>query len=107
MCALVELSNITYDPLESNKTSSEDSTLEYSTWHILFFNIVQKTKGLFWCGLWGVLFLAFKLSLLEFGFFLLIMNYFITKSVVENLSNLILTLTILDSLCKIYHQILG
>ena len=45
--AFLELSIISYDPSESNLTCSDDSTLEESMWHVIFFEIVQKTKGLF------------------------------------------------------------
>ena len=51
MCACTELSNMTFDPSYSNPTFSEDSTLEYIIWNILFFEILQKKKGLFWCGI--------------------------------------------------------
>ena len=45
--SLVELSTITDDLSESNPFFSEDSTLDDIMWHILSFEIVQKTKGLF------------------------------------------------------------
>ena len=64
MRALVELSNMTDDPSDSNPKFSEDSTLEESIWHILYFEIVQKTKGLFLVWPLGGLFLAFQMGLL-------------------------------------------
>ena len=52
MCTLEELSTMTVDSSESNPKISEDSNLGDSMWHILSFEIVRKSKFMFWCGLW-------------------------------------------------------
>ena len=59
--ALAELLTITVDPSDSNTTFSEDYTPEESMWRILFFEIVQKTKGVFLVWHLGGFFLAFQL----------------------------------------------
>ena len=69
-------------------------------WHILYFEIIQKTKGLFLVWLLGGFFLAFRLDLLEFGFYLLVLNFCLAKSSVDTIIHLRLTLSSLDSLCK-------
>ena len=61
MCTLEELSTITDDPLESNKTFSKYSTPEEIIWNTLSFEIAQKTKSLFLVWPLGGLFLAFQL----------------------------------------------
>ena len=43
---------MTVDSSESNPKISEDSNLGDSMWHILSFEIVRKSKFMFWCGLW-------------------------------------------------------
>ena len=91
---------MTVEPSESNKTCSDDSTLEESIFHILSFEIVQKKKGLFLVWTLGGFFLAFQLSLLEFGFSVLVLNFCLEKSVVGTLGHLSFTLSILDSLRK-------
>ena len=87
-------------PLESNTTCSEYSTLEESIWHKISFEIVQKIKGPFSVWPLGGIFLDFQLGLIEFRFSLLVMHFFLAKSAVRTLSQLILTLISLESLCK-------
>ena len=58
MRELTELSTITDDSSDSKPTYSEDDNLEDSMWHIPSFEILQKTKGLFWWGLWEASFLS-------------------------------------------------
>ena len=100
ICALAELPTMTVETSESNKTCYEYFTLEDSMWHILSFEILQNTKGLFLVLPLGVFFLVFQLGLLEFGFYLLVLNFCPVKSVVVTLIYLILTLKRLDILCK-------
>ena len=71
-----------------------------SMWHILSFTILQTTKGLFLVWHLGGFFIVFQLGLIEFGFSLLVLNFCLAKSVAGTLIHLILTLSILDSLCK-------
>ena len=66
---------MTVDPPESNTIYSEDFTLEESMWHILYFEIVHKIKGLFLVWTLGGFFLAFQLGLIEFEFYLLVMIF--------------------------------
>ena len=75
-------------------------------WHIVYFEIVQKTKGLFLVWPFGGLFLAFQLGLLEFGFSFLVLHFCLSKSVVGKLSHLSLTLSIMESLLKDKPQII-
>ena len=69
-------------------------------WNILSFEMVQKKKALFLVCPFGGLFLDFPLVLLGFGFYILIMNLFLAKSSVGNISHLNLSLSILESLSK-------
>ena len=78
MC-IVELSTITVDLLEYDKTCYDYYTLEETMWNILSFEIIQKTKGLFLVWTLGGFLLAFQMSLLEFELFLLDL-YFILRS---------------------------
>ena len=66
---------MTDEPSESNITFSEDYNLEESMWNILSFEIVQKIKGLFLVWTLGGLFIAFQISLLEFGFSFLVLHF--------------------------------
>ena len=93
ICALEELSTMAVEPSESNPTCSEYSTLEDSMWHILSFEIVQKTKALFLVWTLGGLYLAFQLILLEFGLSLLVVCLCLTESVVGTLSHFSLNLS--------------
>ena len=68
--------------------------------HILLFDIVQYTKGLFSVGTLGGFFLAFQLGLIGFGFDLLVLQYFLSKSVVGTIIHLSLTFIIMKRLCK-------
>ena len=69
-------------------------------WDILYFEIVHKTKGVFLVWPLGGLYLAFQLSILEFGFSLLVLIFFLAKSVVGTLIQLKFNLSSLESLCK-------
>ena len=69
-------------------------------WHILSFEIVQKKKGLFLVWPLGELFFAFQLSLICFELSFLVLQFCISKSVFDTLIHFILTLIILDILCK-------
>ena len=70
-------------------------------WYILSFEMVHKTKGIFWCGIWEASFFPyFQLGLIDFGFYLLLLNSCLTKSAIGNLSHLSSNLSSLDSLCK-------
>ena len=100
MWAFTELSNITYDPPESNPTCSKDSTLEEIMWNIISFEILQKTKGLYLVWHLGGFFIALQLSLLEFGFSLLVLSFCLSKSVFSILIQFSLTFNILYSPCK-------
>ena len=64
MCAFTELSNMNDDQSESNKMCYEYYTHEESLWNILYFKIVQQTKGLFFVCLLGGLFFDFQPGLL-------------------------------------------
>ena len=86
MCTLAELSTITIDPSESNPTCSDSYTLEESMWHILYFEILQKKKGLFLVWHWGGFFIGFQLGSLEFGLSLLIMHFCLQSQFLEPLS---------------------
>ena len=59
---MLDLSMMTYDPSESKSTCFEDSTFEESMCHILSFEILQKTKGMFLVRPLGGLFIAFQLG---------------------------------------------
>ena len=100
MLAFAELSTKTDDLSESNPTCSDYSTLEDSIWHILYFEIMYKTKDLFLGWPFGGVFLALQLVLLEFGLYLLIMPSCMLKSIFGTLNQLSLALIILYSLCK-------
>ena len=91
---------MTDDTPESNKACSEDYTLGESMLHIPSLEISHNTKGIFWVCPLGGFFLAYQLGLLKFGFYLLVLNFCLSNSVVGNLSHLILTLSILDIKCK-------
>ena len=69
------------DPTESNTTSSEDSTVEESMWHILL------QKGIFLVRPLGGFFLDFQLGLLELGFFLLVMHFLLQSHLLAPLDN--------------------
>ena len=98
--AFAECSIMTDDPLDSNPPCSKDSTLEESMWHIpSFWNSAEK-NCLFLLWPLGGFFLAFQLRLLEFGFSLLVLHFCLSNSVVGNISQLSLTLSIPDILCK-------
>ena len=92
---------MTVDPSDTNPTGSEDSTLEDIMWQIQYFEILQKTKGLFLVWTLGLFFLALQMSFLEFGFSILVLQFFLAKSVVLTLGYLSLTLSILESQLKI------
>ena len=74
MWSFAELSTITDYLSESNPNCSEDYTIEESMWHIIYFEIAHKTKGLFLVWTLGGFFLAFQLGLVEFIFPLLVMT---------------------------------
>ena len=63
-----------------------DSTLQESMWHILSFEIVRKTKGVFLVWPLGVLFLAFQLSLFEFVLSLMVLLFFLQGRFLEPLA---------------------
>ena len=69
-------------------------------WHILSFEIVQKTKDLFLVWPLVGLFIAFQLILLEFGLYLLVKHFCLAKSVIGTIILLSLNFIILESLCK-------
>ena len=62
--------------------------------------MIHNTKGMFLVCPLGGIFIAFQMGSLEFGFYLLVLNFCLSKSVVGILSHLILTLSILKSLFK-------
>ena len=88
------VSTITVEPLESNTTCSGYSNIEDSMWHILSFEIVSNTKGLFlvW-PLGGFFFFFQRLSLL-------VIYVCLAKSVVDALIHLSLTFISVESVCK-------
>ena len=98
--ALEELSTMIVDPSESNPTFSEYYTLEESMWHIISFEILYNTKGLFLLWTLGGLFIAFQMGLLYFVLSLQVMHFCLSMSVVGTLIHFILTLSSLDRLCK-------
>ena len=61
MRILSELSNMTDDPSDSNPYCFRDLTIQESMFHILSFEILKKTKGLFVVWPLGGIFLAFRL----------------------------------------------
>ena len=63
-----------------------DSTLQESMWHILSFEIVRKTKGVFLVWPLGVLFLAFQLGLFEFVLSLMVLLFFLQGRFLEPLA---------------------
>ena len=79
MCEFSELSTITVDPPESNTTGSGDLTTEESMWHSLYFEILQNKKGVFLVWPLGGFLPALQLSLLEFGFPLLVLDFYLGK----------------------------
>ena len=85
LCIVIVI-NYDCEPSESNPTCSEDSTIEDIIWHILSFEIFQKTKGLFLVWHLGVLFISFQLGLLEFGFSLLVLHFFLKSRLLEPLA---------------------
>ena len=58
MRALVDLSNMTVDPSDSNSTCSEDSNHEEIMWHIQSFEKIQKEWSVILCGLWEASFFS-------------------------------------------------
>ena len=87
------LAVVTPPYIYQNPTCSEDFTLEESMCHIISFEILKNTMGLFLVWPLRGFFLAFQLGLLEFGFSLLVPHYFLEKSVLDTLSHLSLILT--------------
>ena len=70
-------------------------------WHILYFEILQKTKSLFLVLPLRGFFFVFQLGLFEFGFYIPVLHFCLAKSVVVTLINLRLNMSSLERLCKI------
>ena len=88
------------DPSESNPTCSKYFNIEEIMWHILSLEIELKKKVIFLVWPLAGFFHDFQLRLLEFGFYLLVLVFYFSESVVGTLSYLRLTVRILESLCK-------
>ena len=85
---------------ESNPTCSEDSTLEESMWHIMYFVIVHKTKGIYFGVAFGRIIYLNPTELTWILIFPPGSDFCLAESVVGTLSQLISTFIILDILYK-------